>query len=251
MDMNETGAMPEAKRESKSLRRLLRLATAAGMAALLAGCGQAGDVEPSAREADVPRKILISYLALDPKVTPGTMPNSDLYKVMIQRSGRCCNTGASFDVDNLPPGTELTPSLVVEAADDDAVFYEVTLTDLSDTTLVEPLFGPSPHELELPPEITECRVMAGVRGRMLRAGMLTTREASSAQESRCNMVAMPLLLGLPEEEALDYEVWSEPKVKRGVETDIIIPRRDAINQYAACLDGGRYRDLFLTVESCP
>ena len=245
MDMNEAGQHPKPK-------PLSRFMTSLCMATLvLASCGQPNGTEPSARDGDVPRKILISFVEIDPKTSPSSRPSIRFYSTMVERSGRCCNIGDSFQAKELPAGMEMTSSLVAESADGDSVLYLVTLSELSDISLVEGVFGPSPRELELPPKITECRVMAGVREGMLRAGTLKTRESTAAQESRCNMVAMLLLLGLPEEEALDYEKWSEPAEERFSEPGVVLPRRDAINQYAACLDGGRYRDLFLTVESCP
>ena len=218
----------------------------------LYACGNSASLdELNFSDTSVPRRVESAFVNLDDKVTPGTMPEVSFLKQMIKRNGRCCDFNPSYNVDDLKGLQEVKSAEIIKAVGPSVSLYLTTLPDLSDTTLIGPLFGPSPRELELPSEITDCRVIAGVRDGVLRAGMLTTRDADYGQESRCNMVAMLLLLGLPEEEALDYEKWSELEVRRGVETGVVLPRRDAINQYAACLHDGRYKSYFPTVESCP
>ena len=181
-----------------------------GLAALaLAACSGAGAADRAWEEAELPMPILVAY------VEAGGEPEMiSTMKAAYEDIGRCCfRSDDNFSLrSDAPSGRALTAQDVFDAVDPRASLYAIGLPDLEYTSLVEPLFGGRirRHVMAEPQE--GCVVVSGVRDGIRRAGVLNAyeddpREGQTAL-SRCNISALLLLHGLPEEEAMDYKAYA-------------------------------------------
>ena len=201
-----------------------------GLAALaLAACSGAGAADRAWEEAELPRPIFVAEIHVDGKPSA-----SSLLFEAYEDIGRCCfHSNSNFSLrSDAPSGRALTAQDVFDAVDPRASLYAIGLPDLEDTSLVEPLFGGRMRRHVMAEPQEGCVVVSGVRDGIRRAGTISrtleTETIYSANTTadglekrfvdlktnqkgvdRCNVSALLLLHGMPEEEAMDYRTYSK------------------------------------------
>ena len=184
----------------------------AGMVAALtlAVCSGASAADKAWEEAELPMPIFMVRININAE--------SDMLGAVMRAAaediGRCCffaNNEFSFRSD-APAGRALTSQDILDAVDSRASLYAIGLENLENTLLVEPLFGDRMrrHTMTKPQE--GCIVVSGVRDGVRRAGVINAYKDDPPEVdtalSRCNISALLLLHGLPEDEAMDYQKYS-------------------------------------------
>jgi len=198
------------------------IASLAITTALLAGCSN--DLDRAYREAELPDMILVATvdLASEAIVAPKFMQAAHDYELLIteghKNPSRCCRYAKNdYRVDKL--GLPRTGEEVMAVVKDEAALYAITLTDPSDTSLIEPLFGNRMHRHIMDEPQRGCEVVSGVRDGVLRAGVIShevsvkhkagysTEELDYDATNNCFTSALLLLHGLPVSEAMNHEPY--------------------------------------------
>ena len=183
-----------------------------GLTALaLAACSGAGAADRAWNEAELPMPIFVANVDLG-----GTAAEiTSLISAAYENIGRCCFlVSDNFSHrSHTPMGRALTSQDVFNTVDSRASFYAIGLPNIEDTSLVEPLFGGRMRRHVMAEPQEGCVVVSGARDGIRRAGVINAYERDTKESqtalSRCNISAVLLLHGLPEEKAMNYRAYAK------------------------------------------
>ena len=233
--------------------------------AALSACSGASAADRAWEEAELPEWIILARVSLDKRQGGTDSTNVNFLDVAAENRGRCCTpTTSSFGIKSHGGEYEdLEFSDISAELDPDASFYTITLPNPDDTALIEPLFGGQMRRHVMAEPQEGCYVVSGVRNGVRKAGVIANtikkelvfRADSTAdgrerrgvvdrinQEgvNRCNISAILLLHGLPEDEAIDFASYAtEYRAEFGIKYTFLAPDLAKIEARAAELAAGR------------
>ena len=205
-------------------------------------CGKTNYPDFSSLEG--PNFIGNATVKLDSEAPGNKLPDTSFLSESTNHWGICCAPSGSYNIKrNSPDGVAVDPEVLIAETEDWSTFYTIVLTDINETTLVEPLFGERMHSHPMTEPRETCRVVSGVRDNKLRVGVIShtvykvlRKGAPPAHRydyedgSHCNMVALLMLYGFSETAAQDYMPYVLKE--RGRENEVI-PDFKAIKAAAA------------------